>query len=106
MNKTNYSIVLTTFESQNQAKPIIDCILSSKLAACVQTINIGSHYVWKNEVCHEKEILVLFKTTDEKYEQLKSYLEGSHPYETPEIIKISIEDGLKAYFSWIDDSTK
>ena len=39
-----YGIVLTTFENEHQARPVIDEVLSSKLAACVQEIKIKSHY--------------------------------------------------------------
>lgn len=100
-----YCIVMSTFETLEQAKGVIDQVLSKKMAACVQTMDIGSHYIWQGEVCHDKEILVLFKTSESSYISLKSILEEIHPYETPEIIKIPIEDGGNSYLNWIDEVT-
>ena len=104
--KDKYCIVISTFETIEQAQPVIDKVLDMKLAACIQTINIGSHYSWNGSLCHDKEILVLFKTSTTLYDSLKSELEILHPYDTPEIIRISIEDGAAAYLKWIDDVTK
>ena len=39
---TGYCMVLTTFESEAQADPVIGEILKEKLAACVQVMPIRS----------------------------------------------------------------
>jgi periplasmic divalent cation tolerance protein len=103
---SKYGIVLTTFENEEQAKPIIFEILTSKLAACVQEIKIKSHYTWKDELCHEDELLVLLKTKKELYPQLEKKLIEIHPYETAEILFVDVESGSKAYLAWIDKQTK
>ena len=69
-------------------------------------MDIQSHYVWKNELCNDNEILVLMKTTDELYEELKRRLLEIHPYETPEIVRVDIADGSTGYLSWIKEVTK
>jgi len=33
-------------------------------------------------------------------------IKSLHPYELPEIIAVSIKDGLKEYLRWIEESTK
>lgn len=104
MNK--YCVVLTTLGNEKDARKIIDGILNDKLAACMQTMSIGSHYTWEGEVCHDQEILVLFKTSWALYDALESKIKELHPYETPEIIAIDIEKGVKGYLDWIDDVTK
>jgi len=101
-----YGIVLTTLENEQQAKTVIDEIIKSKLAACVQEIKIKSHYVWKDELCHDDEELVLFKTRKELYPDLEKKLLEIHPYETPEILLIDVESGSKAYLAWIAEQTK
>lgn len=101
-----YGIVMTTFENKEQAIPVIDKVLQRQLAACVQTTNIESHYTWKNEVCHSDEVLVLFKTRQDLYEELKSQIEELHPYETAEILYIDIDKGAQDYLNWIDLVTK
>lgn len=103
---SEYGIVLTTFESEQQAKPVIDEIIKCKLAACIQEIKIKSHYTWKNELCHEDEVLVLFKTRKELYPVLEKKLLEIHPYETPEILLVDVEKGNAAYLAWIDEQTR
>jgi len=100
-----YGIVLTTFESGQQARPAIDEIIRCKLAACVQEINIKSHYTWKNELCHDDEVLVVFKTRKELYPELEKKLLEIHPYEMPEILCVDVESGSAAYLAWIDEQT-
>lgn len=101
-----YGIVLTTFENEQQARPVIDEILRCRLAACVQEIKIKSHYSWKGELCHEDEVLVLLKTRKELYPQLEKKLLEIHPYETPEILFVDAEKGSAAYLAWIDEQTR
>ncbi|HOQ08098.1 MAG TPA: divalent-cation tolerance protein CutA [Clostridiales bacterium] len=102
---SQYGIVLTTFTNEQQAKPVIEEILRCRLAACVQEIGIKSHYTWKGELCHEDEVLVLFKTRKELYPELEKKLLGIHPYETPEILLVDAEKGSAAYLAWIDEQT-
>jgi len=100
-----YGIVLTTFENEQQARPVIDEIIRCKLAACVQEIRIKSHYTWEEELYHEDEILVLIKTRKELYPELEQKLLEMHPYETPEILLVDAEKGSAAYLAWIDEQT-
>jgi len=102
---SEYGIVLTTFESEIQAETVINEIIKNKLAACVQEIKIKSHYTWKNELCHDDEVLVLLKTRKELYPELEKKILEIHPYETPEILMVDVETGSKAYLSWIDEQT-
>ncbi len=104
MNK--YCIVLTTFANETDATKAINTILENKIAACAQVIHINSHYTWKGNVCHEPEVLVLFKTTWNLYDELESKIKDLHSYETPEIIGVDIEKGLPGYLHWIDEVTK
>lgn len=104
--ETEYCIVMTTYDSQEIALKTINCVLEKKLAACVQTIDIGSHYSWNEKVCHEKEILVLMKTCWYLYDSLRDVIKENHSYETPEIIAVNIADGDDAYLSWMKSVTK
>lgn len=103
---SKYCVVLTTVGNSDDANKIINSVLNSKLAACIQTTNIGSHYIWKSEVCHDQEILILFKTSWELYDNLESRIKELHPYDTPEILALDIERGVQEYFDWIDEVTK
>lgn len=98
---SDYCVILTTFASREQARPVIDRVLEEKLAACVQTTPIESHYFWDGAICHDDEILALFKTRTDLWEPLRALIEAMHPYETPELIRLPIEEGAAAYLAWI-----
>lgn len=97
---------MTTFDGKEKADKVISTVIECKLAACAQTINIGSHYVWKEKVYHEQEILVLFKTSWDLYDKLEAKIKELHNYEIPEIIAIDIKNGAKSYLDWIDQVTE
>jgi len=100
-----HCIVMTTFANAEQAQPIIDAALSDKLAACVQVIDISSHYFWGGNVCHDSEVLVLFKTTRAKYDALEQKIRELHPYDLPEVVAVNIGRGFSGYLKWIDKMT-
>lgn len=104
--KNMFCIVMTTVENFDQAYELIDKILERKLAACIQSREIESHYVWEGKICHDKEILIWFKTEKLLYEELKSTLENIHPYDCPEIISVPIENASESYGKWIQESIK
>jgi periplasmic divalent cation tolerance protein len=104
-HKREYCIVLTTVGNNEDATRIIDSVLKYRLAACVQTTSIGSHYFWEGEICHDQEVLIAFKTSKALYSELEFKLKELHPYTTPEIIAVDISNGFKGYFDWIDEVT-
>lgn len=99
-------VVSTAFANETDANNVINTLLENKIIACAQVINIKSHYIWKDKVYHEPEILVLFKTQRKLYDLLESKIKEIHPYEIPEIIVVDIEKGLPSYINWIVEGTK
>ena len=106
MSKSNYTVVLSTCENEEQAKVIINALLEKKLVACVQLQNITSYYTWKGAVENGSEVLMLIKTSMEHYDEVEECIKSNHPYETPEIICVPVTKGFTAYLSWIDEVTK
>ena len=101
-----YCVVLTTLSNDEDAQKIINILLQYKLAACIQTAHIGSHYIWNGDVCQDQEVLVLIKTTWELFDTLEQKIREIHPYEIPEIIALDIKKGFKGYLDWIDEITR
>lgn len=101
--KEKYAVVMVTCENQDEAHAIIDTLLKNKLAACIQTMPINSHYVWKNEVCRDSEILLFIKTKKELFEKIQDTIILKHSYEVPEIILLPIWEGYPPYLNWIDE---
>jgi periplasmic divalent cation tolerance protein len=93
--------VLTTTEDSKQAKVIIHALLESRLAACIQTQNIDSHYVWQNELCNSQEVLLTIKTLSSSYEDVEKTILRHHPYDVPQIVALPIKQGLSSYLDWV-----
>lgn len=101
-----FIIILCTISSLNDAKKIAKEIVQKKLVACVNIIEgLTSIYEWKGELCDEKECLMIMKTRNTLFSEIKKEITGLHPYEVPEIISVTISDGLESYLGWIKQNT-
>lgn len=102
----SYSLVLSTAGTAQEADRLAEMLVSSKLAACVQIVNIASVYTWEGEMHKEPEYLLLIKTAAGRYAEVESAIVQHHSYEIPEIVQVPIERGLPAYLAWIAANTK
>ncbi|USD63731.1 divalent-cation tolerance protein CutA [Vibrio sp. SCSIO 43140] len=99
--KSNAITVLTTVATDEQANKLIEILLESRLAACIQTQNIGSHYVWDGKICHDEEVMLIIKSTNEAYSRLERTIIANHDYEVPQIVALPIEAGYRPYLNWL-----
>jgi periplasmic divalent cation tolerance protein len=103
----SYIQISTTTETKEQAQEIAQYLVEEKLAACVQISGpIESTYRWKGKVETAKEYLCLIKTRTTLFKEVETAIKKLHPYETPEIIAISIIKGSKEYLNWLYTETE
>ena len=102
----SYCIVFSTAGSQAEADKIAAALLSARAASCVQMAAIKSAYHWKGKVEHADEIHLTIKTRDGLYPMVEKIIRANHSYETPQVVKVAIGDGLPAYLDWIRAETK
>jgi len=103
MSEDRYAVVMTTAGSEQEAKKITESLLEKRLAACIQQVNISSHYIWENKICNNSEILLLIKCKASLYSQIEKAIQADHSYEVPEIICVPVTDGFLPYLNWIDE---
>ncbi len=102
----SYIIILSNTNSMDSAETIANFLVKEKLAACVNIIpKIKSIYTWQNKIEKEEEVLMLIKTKQSLFNQVKEKITLLHPYEVPEIIRIDIKEGTNNYLNWIKNNT-
>lgn len=102
---TQELIVFVTAPNKDEAARIAESLVSERMAACVNIVGgIESVYRWEGEVTRDQEVLLIIKTTDERYEELERRVIELHSYSTPEVIAYRIERGSEAYLKWLRDS--
>ena len=100
-------VVLITASSTEEAQKLGKELVQTKLAACVNVIpDIISIFNWQDEVCEEGEVLMIVKTSGEKFSALEKTIKQEHSYDVPEIIALPIVAGSKEYLNWIQKETK
>ena len=100
-----YVIVLTTLPADGQSGALGRTLVEERLAACVNLLPaMESFYRWEGQVEHDTERQVIIKTARERVAALWDRLRELHPYETPEFVVLSIQDGSEAYLRWIGES--
>lgn len=93
-------IFYVTVGSNKEARRIGRILVEEKVAACVNIINdINSIYMWKKKVEHDKEYLLLIKTTEEKSNMFIEKIREIHSYENPECIGVKIDKGSDTYLN-------
>ena len=103
MKNTEYIQVSTTTERKAEAQRMASLLVDRKLAACAQIIGpITSTYRWQGKIRRSKEWLCLLKTPPRHYQAVEKVIKQNHSYELPEIIAVSIVEGNREYFRWVE----
>lgn len=105
--KDKLIVVLTTCPSQEVASQLSRALVTEQLAACVNAIpGISSTYIWKGKVQTDGEVLLMIKTTEARFEAVKTRVAALHPYELPELMAIPVCAGAENYLAWVRENVK
>ncbi|HEB58102.1 MAG TPA: divalent-cation tolerance protein CutA [Gammaproteobacteria bacterium] len=100
-----HRLVLCTCPDLETAEQLGMALVAKNLAACVNILpGLTSIYRWQGRLEREPECLLLIKTRQDVLSTLSETLQQLHPYELPEIIAVSVTEGLSAYLDWIDQA--
>ena len=80
-------------------------VVEERLAACVNRVDCDSTYRWDGDVVEEREVILLMKTTDERYDDLVARVVDRHPYDVPCVERFDSTGTLDDFAAWIDAST-
>ena len=100
-------VVLSTFPDEASASSAARLLVEEHLAACASRVpGLVSTYHWDEAVHEDAEVLLVIKTTRDRFEALRERLLGVHLYELPEIIAVEASAGHAPYLDWITASTR
>lgn len=99
-------LIFVIFESREDAEKSSDYLIENKLAACIETFPVQSHYYWKGEKVNAAEISGIIKTDDGYFEKVAAALKEILPYEIPQIIEVKAERANESYLKWVKESVE
>jgi len=98
-------LAISTFPDAETANRIAQTLVEEKLAACANLIPaVHSIYRWKEKIEAASEVMVFFKTTQDRLEAFDEKLRSLHPYEVPELLSVKIDGGSRDYLRWVIDN--
>jgi periplasmic divalent cation tolerance protein len=99
---TDALIVFCTCSSNSEAAQLARALVTDGAAACVNIIHaIESVYRWQGKIETSQEVLLIIKTTSDRFPELRDLIVKLHSYDTPEVIAVPVADGLAKYLSWM-----
>jgi periplasmic divalent cation tolerance protein len=104
---TKHLLVLCTCPEKSVADTIAQSLVADRLAACVNIIpGLDSWFRWQGRIERAGELLLVIKTTRDRYPGVERKIRALHPYELPEIIALPLTLGHAPYLAWIEQATK
>ena len=88
------------------ADDIATALVEEELAACINRLECRSTFRWEGEVTTEEEVVLLAKTTAERYDELQDRVVELHPYEVPCVERFDEADVLESFGAWLDESVR
>jgi periplasmic divalent cation tolerance protein len=98
-------IVLVTCPTAEESANIAEALVAERLAACVNIVGgIESVYRWEEQVTRDREVLMVIKTNEERYDELENRVKELHSYENPEVVALKVDRGSSQYLDWLRDA--
>ncbi len=100
-----YIVVFITAPDEDTAESIAKALVGEGLAACVNIVrDIRSIYKWQGKLEDESEVLMIAKTSRDRFEDLATRVKDMHPYDVPEIVSVPITQGSDPYIKWLSEA--
>jgi periplasmic divalent cation tolerance protein len=91
-----------TTGDKDEARSIGRALVESKFAACVNILeNMTSIYSWEGRLQEDREVVLLAKTTADRFAGLAAKVAEMHSYDCPCILGFHVSDGHPPFLDWI-----
>ncbi len=100
-------VVLVTCPDRGAAEGLAGALVQEHLVACGNVLGeVSSFFFWDGEVQSDSEHLLILKTTEDRFEEVKERIQELHSYDVPEIIALPVARGNREYLDWIEETTR
>jgi periplasmic divalent cation tolerance protein len=100
-------LAISTFPDAETASRVAQTLVEEKFVACANLIPaVHSIYRWKEKIETAGEVIVVFKTIQDRQAAFEEKLRSLHPYEVPELIFIKSDGGSPDYLRWVIDNCR
>ncbi len=91
-----------TVPDEETGRAIAHELVGRRLAACANIFpGVSSIYAWNGTIASETEVVVWFKTTEARREELIAAVRELHPYDVPCLVAYPAAGGLPEYLDWV-----
>ena len=98
-----FAVVLTTAGSGEQATAIARALVERRLAACVNiATQVCSIYRWQGKVHQDEEKLLVIKTAEHLFPEVRAAVRELHTYDLPEMILLPIAQADPEVEEWLE----
>ena len=98
-------VVLVTAPDEAVAESLVRRLVEERAVACGNIVpGLTSIYRWEDAVEHEREALIIFKTTVAGAERLLERVPALHPYDVPEVLVLPVGEGHPPYLQWLSEN--
>jgi periplasmic divalent cation tolerance protein len=105
MDDNRPCLVLVTTADRNEAERIAAALVKWRMAACVSILpGVESQFWWEGKIDTATEVLLLVKTTMDRFPDVEAAVREYHSYKVPEIVALPIEAGHAPYLQWLAGS--
>jgi periplasmic divalent cation tolerance protein len=102
----NAVTIFTTCGSEETALTIAAAVVDQGFAACVNILpSIKSYYYYKGGTHLDEEVMLMIKTSRDRFEAVSQVITELHTYEIPEILMVPVEACSDSFLEWIEEST-
>ena len=100
-----YCMIETAFDNLDEAKLVVDNLLTEKLVASCQMVESNSKWSWKGKEESAKEYLVFIKTKKSLQEEIFKIIKKIHSYDCFEFAVFDLNSCNYDYLNWIEEET-
>jgi periplasmic divalent cation tolerance protein len=104
---TACSIIYATVADREEARRIVQALLTERLIACANLLGlVESHYWWEGKLETATEVALVMKTQTALVEAVTKRVCSLHSYTCPAIVALPIVEGNPSFLDWIVSETR